>query len=1158
MPRIDRAGPLGQTNEFMQFLPTLLFRFLVVLLLATWSWGVAAQEPTSRGTAAPLSTQQFTELRNALRDGRQRVLPMVEAIDTAPAESWLAASPTDRLAERVQATATEVAENSLWKGALEHEQAGGERIRGALERAGLALAAEQRLDEAERRLSDLEIPLPPLSPADRTLSRIEEDIATLERRRNHVSLERDQKQQILERLETQSQTHEQTLEQLRQEGAAEQGVEVWGPLQDPSLAGALEAWERARDRRADARVIAAQLDGDVRPPRMEVLRLELRVLEREGRWLAQRLGQLSEELADRTDEELRALRDDLRRITDREPDAAQRFAPEIQSLMQRIDRIGETRARISELQAQRERYVQIESDLTQTLAGVRERLEIGGLTDVLGGLLIEEERRLRGLLDLRFALRDLERELAQSRLRDISLRDELRALPPVPVVVDEEDRAAAEFGRLQHEVITMQLQADEMLTDQLRQAEARLRAAVMQIEELSQLLRESLLWWPSHTPVGADWSMRFPAALMALLDLASWNEIRDSLVQVTIGRPVGSLLTLAVVALLLARARDTQSHLARLAEMTTHRFTDRIGLTFQAIGWSLLRALPVPVLLASTGFRLERLPDIGPGVEILAMVLFSTALWWLVGHLFLLFTSRNGVGMAHLEWNPTVVRRLRRHLAWYLPTQLLLIAFLALAFGHPSDLVADVFGRAGLLASVIVTAAFAWRMLAPWKDDESTVREARRRRLVRVALMAYALVLVGLVLAGYLLTVGTLLGHTINTLVVLAGVWLGFGLAARALVLSETRLVVRRMREQRAKAAVAQTGLTSGEGVPVEIPEPHLSVENINQQTRTLLRVTAGAALVLGLLWVWAEILPALTWLDGVTLWSRTIVIGESEILSRVSLQDFLLAIFLGVLFTLAARNLPGLVEILLSRSTYMDAAGRYTATTLLRYALAVIAVISVFSLLGLRWSELQWMVAALTLGLGFGLQEVVANFVSGIIMLFERPARVGDTITIGEYSGTVTRIRTRATTIVDWDNREIVVPNKNFITERLINWTLSDTTTRIVIPVGVSYDADIDEVMSTLRSIADSHPAALKDPAPIVLFLKFADSALNFELRVYVSQLKDRLITTSELHQTIIKEFRRKGIEIAYPQMDLHIRHMTPLTPAAPHGNGPEPDPAR
>ncbi|TVP81375.1 mechanosensitive ion channel domain-containing protein [Thioalkalivibrio sp.] len=1141
----------------MRLPSNLLHRLLLLAFLLPWAAGAPAQERNDHGGAAPamVTTQQLVDLRAALRAGLERVMPMVDAIDTTPAEDWLEASPVERISERLEATAADAPERSIWQAALENEQAGIERIRGALERAGLALAAEQRLGDAERRIRDiLDARLVAPDEDDRSLTRIEQEIASLETRRTQLSLERDQKRQTLERLEAQARTQQETLQRLRRERTTDLDTTPWGPLDEPTLADAFTAWEHAQERRADARIITAQLDAETIDPRTETLRLELQVLETKSLWLGQRQRQLASELIERAGEELRSLRAEVRNLVEREPDAAERFGPQIQLMLQRIDRIAETQARVRDLQESRELYAQIENDLSLTLASVRERLEIGGLTDVLGGLLVEEERRLRRLVDLQYVLRDLERELAQSRLRDITLRDELRTLPADPPVVMD-DRARAELQRLQRQVIETQLHADEQLTEQLHLVEARLRTVVLQVEELSQILRESLLWWPSHPPVGIDWATRLPSAVVAFLDPASWQELRNALYEVTIGSPFGALLSMLAAALLVMWGRGTPGHLARLAEMTTHRFTDRIGLTFQAIGWSLLRVIPIPVLLAATGFRLERIPDIGPGVEMLALVLFSVALWWVAGHIFLLFTSRNGVGMAHLDWNPLVVRRLRRHLAWYLPVLLLLVVFLALTFGHPNELVHDVFARAGLAGAAFVSGLFAWRMLAPRRESEATERQERRRRLLRIALTGFAAVLIGLTLAGYLLTVATLLGRTINTLIVVAAVWLGYNLAERALVLSETRLMIRRMREQRVKAAAIEAGSTVGEGAVIDMPEPHLSVENINQQTRTLLRVTAGAAMVLGLFWVWADILPALTWLDGVTLWSRTIAVGDTEILSRVSLQDFLLAIFLGVLFTLAARNLPGLVEILLSRSTQMDAAGRYTVTTLLRYVLAVVAVISVFSLLGLRWSELQWMVAALTLGLGFGLQEVVANFVSGIIMLFERPVRVGDTITIGEYSGTVSRIRTRATTIVDWDNREIVIPNKNFITERLINWTLSDTMTRIVLPVGVSYDADVDEVMKTLREIAEASPLVLKEPPPNVLFLKFGDSALSFELRIYVNQMKDRLVTISALHQTIIKEFRRKGIEIAYPQMDLHIRDVAPGAGAA---SSPAPSPDR
>ncbi|MBV6695495.1 mechanosensitive ion channel, partial [Serratia quinivorans] len=130
--------------------------------------------------------------------------------------------------------------------------------------------------------------------------------------------------------------------------------------------------------------------------------------------------------------------------------------------------------------------------------------------------------------------------------------------------------------------------------------------------------------------------------------------------------------------------------------------------------------------------------------------------------------------------------------------------------------------------------------------------------------------------------------------------------------------------------------------------------------------------------------------------------------------------------------------------------------------------------ILGVAWEKLQGLAAALTVGLGFGLQEICANFVSAIIILFERPVRIGDTVTIGSYSGTVSRIRIRATTVTDFDRKEVIIPNKAFVTERLINWTLSDTVTRIIIQVGVAYGSDLDKVKTILMKAAKDNPKVM------------------------------------------------------------------------------------
>ena len=186
-------------------------------------------------------------------------------------------------------------------------------------------------------------------------------------------------------------------------------------------------------------------------------------------------------------------------------------------------------------------------------------------------------------------------------------------------------------------------------------------------------------------------------------------------------------------------------------------------------------------------------------------------------------------------------------------------------------------------------------------------------------------------------------------------------------------------------------------------------------------------------------------------------------------------------------------------------------------------------------------MVAAFGVGLGFGLQEIFANFVSGLILLFEQPIRVGDVITLDGVTGSVARIRMRATTIVNWDRQELIIPNKDLITGKLLNWTLSDTTNRIFIHVGVAYGSDPEKACSLITAICKSHPNVLTEPAPNVSFDKFDESSLRLTLRAFLASLDVRLQTLHELNSTIHREFVAEGIEIAFPQRDLNIRSVSP-----------------
>jgi small-conductance mechanosensitive channel len=194
---------------------------------------------------------------------------------------------------------------------------------------------------------------------------------------------------------------------------------------------------------------------------------------------------------------------------------------------------------------------------------------------------------------------------------------------------------------------------------------------------------------------------------------------------------------------------------------------------------------------------------------------------------------------------------------------------------------------------------------------------------------------------------------------------------------------------------------------------------------------------------------------------------------------------------------------------------------------------------LGFEFTKLTIILSALGVGIGFGLQSVVNNFVSGLILLFERPVRVGDFIELGGKWAEIKNIGLRATIVQTFDQADVIIPNADLVSNQVINWTLSNRLVRVVIPVGVVYGSDVPLVMEKLMTCARTSSKVAKTPEPQVLFLSFGESSLDFELRVWVPQAEERLTVKSMLHQEIDRSFREAKIEIAFPQRDLHLRTM-------------------
>lgn len=802
-------------------------------------------------------------------------------------------------------------------------------------------------------------------------------------------------------------------------------------------------------------------------------------------------------------------------------------------------------------------------DLEQRLARSQQRLEIGGLSRAIGLLLLEERRSLPQVSQERAQIRIRRKELAEIGLAQIQIQEQRRELTPLDsrveslmqeVSVDVDD--PAELAEIRGEVRLLLRDRRDLLL----QAESDYRSYLQTLGDLDvaqrrllgsaadyrNFLTQNLLWIPSAPVVfTGEWRDIGPAAAWALSPDA-WLKVgaelavalREDVVAVT----VYLLLLLLLVAIhrpLLRKQRAMDALVGRLS-------TDNIGLTLASLAISALRVLPVPLLFFGAAWFLDNGTALSAFSGGVAVSLFATAPFLYNVLLFRALCGRSGVLKVHFGWDPNTLAAIRRQLD-RLATIAAPILF-ATAMLYQSDSSDDraTLGRL-LFLILMVVLSLSFHALAHPLSGVAAAHYARQSKtwVSRLRWLWYALaigsplLLAAISFLGYLYTSTILAGLLVNT------IWLALALIVvnlivlRWLALERRKLALQMaLKERQAqKAERAKEGAREDEADAPQQASTPVDLDEVDQQTRKLLRSALTLVAVLVGWGIWAEVLPALTILDQVGLWTQTVTVQGVESIVPVTLADLLFALLVVAVTAITSKNLPGLMEIAILQHITLAPGSRYAINTLVRYVVVTVGIVWVLNIIGWNWSQIQWLVAALSVGLGFGLQEIVANFVSGLVILFERPVRVGDTITVGQLTGTVSRVRIRATTITDWDRKEIIVPNKAFITEQVVNWTLSDPITRMVIPVGISYGSDVELAHRLMSDTLAALPLVMEEPPPKVFFTGFGESSLDFTIHVYLRQLSDRLPLTHQVHDAVLKALRQNGIEIPFPQRDLHIR---------------------
>ncbi|MCS7303722.1 MAG: mechanosensitive ion channel [Thermoguttaceae bacterium] len=832
---------------------------------------------------------------------------------------------------------------------------------------------------------------------------------------------------------------------------------------------------------------------------------------------------------------------------------------------QLCQKLDENRSELRRLRAEREA-------LQQQFQRTQQKVELVGQTHSIGLLLRKQQASLPDPAHIRNQIRARQPEIQSVHLELFDLQDRQAEFKDLSSLIQNrmhqvgtppETMSPEAWQEAIREVVLFEkAQLDRLLSILHRHFETLVELDGVQTELLQlaeqyrTYINERILWIRS-TPVLGRESLRH--GIIAAGWLLRWTHLEELVQGVWEGvqnDPLGVAGILTVVVLLGYTARRFRQRITQIGlQLQKEEFSQFLP-TVQSIAMTLAVGMFRPAVLwllpAAVGWTLSPTEFLRAIGETLRLIAWTLVPW----ELLLAVCQQHGLAEAHFGWPIRSVRALR---GWLQIMAALALPWLLLAglFHYQAEERFDSsLGRLGFMGLMAVWAiGWAWliRFKGPFVQGLSS--EGQRPCWLRFRFPLYwvgVLTPLGLAIlagAGYYYTAQQLAWRCYGSVAVVVAVgWLGAILRRGILILWQRTAMSRATTVAPQEPPAMQPPDAVVQSLS-ETPPPVPERSQITLQVERLLGVLLflGAVLLVGVIWM--DIWPALGMLERIPLWAISWQPGTEPVSGEpggqtpavsvrwVSAADMLWAAVVLLITYLGAKNLPALLELLLPEKLPLDQGARYALKTLVQYGVVLVGLLVGLPPLGITWNRMQWLVAALGVGLGFGLQEIFANFVSGLILLFERPIRVGDIVTVGDVSGVVSKIRIRATIITNWDRQDLIVPNKEFITGRVLNWTLTNLTNRIVLQVGVAYGTDPERVRRLLEEILQSHPLILRDPAPLVTLENFGDSSLQFTIRAYLPVLDKRLQTIHELYTAIHNRFQQEGIEIPFPQRHVHIR---------------------
>ena len=905
---------------------------------------------------------------------------------------------------------------------------------------------------------------------------------------------------------------------------------------------------------------ALELESITNPIRLQFQKDRLQLLNLHRELLVLQIAELDNYLLDRRQQQINKEQAELLQAQKEAEGKHPLIREATKQNMQYNHALQEVNKRIEQYLAKKNELNSRNEQLEKDFQSAEQKINLAGLSPALGNLLLEQYRNLPQSKQYNKLFADIQHGIAEASLEMFKLDDIKKQLSDINEALSlrlkqglPADIAPAESLHIRTE-LRMLLDDQKDLVGRLSVAYAEyarvlgdvdfsLQQMLNNAEKFGTYLDQRLLWVPNAPVITQAYIPSIVDSIKWFTAPSNWMQVGDNLVTGIESYPVILLGGLLIIVLQLRFKKLLKDKLSVLLQKTrANQYLSGFNQTLTGLIYILLLTLPIPLLMVwlAAILSVNKSADSFKSAFVTGLLTASVSLG--IIQFFYRMFKPEGLAESLFHWHQRTPRLIYQQLKWSRWIIIPCILIVGMAGNNITGLHSHTLGRTAQIVLMLAISYAMHRLTHPKIGLGKNVYLYSTSWFSRLRYVWYGLavlapwVVIGFSVAGYYQSALELQNKLVVTLRLVFITALFHALVLRWLTITKRQLAVENARKKRKQAADQASGNVGVEGHYVP-DEQLLDISKINEQSNKLLITLIGGILIAGLWMIWSDILPAFSIFERFELWYHKETIDGKEALIPVTLFNLLVSIFYAGLASIFVSNFPALVDLLSVGTFAMTAGSRYALIQLVRYLLVAIAFLAIANELGGSWAQVQWLVAALSVGLGFGLQEIFANMVAGIILLFERPIRVGDTVTVEDVSGRVCRIQMRATTILDWDGKELVVPNKVFITERFVNWTLTDTTTRLVLMVGVAYGSDVDLVEKVLKQTVESVDVILAEPEPMITFLNFGESSLDFRVTAHVRDLGDRMAVTHELHKRFYKNLQAHGIEIPFPQRDLHIR---------------------